>query len=50
MKVTKISATMIDYREVSMKYPEETAVALVRLKKHSQEKFCQLRKIYRSVC
>ena len=42
MKATKISATMIHYWEVSVKYLEEIAVELVRLKKLSREKFCEL--------
>ena len=48
MKVTKISATMIQYWEVSVKYLDEIAIALVRLKKPSRGKFCKLWQIFRS--
>ena len=45
MKATKISATMIHDWEVSVKHLEEIAVGLVRLKKLSREKFCELWKL-----
>ena len=48
-KATKISATMIHYWEISVKYLEEIAVGLVRLKKPSWNKFCKLWQICRSV-
>ena len=49
MKVTKISETMIQYWEVSVRFLDEIAIALVRLKKPSREKFCKLWKICSSV-
>ena len=48
MKVTKFSATMIQCWEVSVKYLDEIAIALVRLKKPSREKFFKLWQIDRS--
>ena len=41
MKVKNISATMIQYWEVSVEFLDEIAVTLVRLKKPSREKFCK---------
>ena len=42
IRVTKISATMIQYWKVSVKYLEKIVIALVRLKKPSREKFTAL--------
>ena len=40
--------TMTQYGEVSVRFLDDIAIALVRLKKPSREKFCKLWKICRS--
>ena len=42
MKATNISATMIHDWKFLVKYMDEIAVGLARLKKPSREKFCKL--------
>ena len=49
MKVTKVSATTIQYWEFSVKHLDEIAIALVILKKPSREKFCRVANLQASL-